>query len=453
MTDTTWTPATRPGIVPLQPLGFGTILGRSFTVLRHNPRVLLGFALVVQAVGALLVAGVLVGLGVLSFSRLASLQPGTEEFETVLAGSVALVGIAGLILTIASAALGVIVQGVVVAEVLHAVVAEKLTLRRLWGRVRPVAGRLIGYGLLLTLAIVVAVAIVVGIFFGLSVIAGPLGFVVAMVVALGMVPLSLWLTTKLMLVPAVLVAEQATIRAAVARSWTLIRGRFWVGLGVSVIISLAFGTLAQVVSVPLSIAALGMGTIVTPTGEPDVAALTTFLVGNVLTQLVVFLVQCVSLIVLSTGAALVYVDCRMRHEGLDLDLLSYVDQRDAGASELADPYRLHIGRRSLPRWGGPPTAWPPPGGAAWPAPNTMWPAPGVVGPPPSGWSPPQSAAWPPPSAGPASPTAVDPAWPAPSAGGSLAPAPEAGQSVDISSSHGPSGPNATQWVPPGSGSS
>lgn len=453
MTDTIWTPATRPGIVPLHPLGFGTILGRSFTVLRHNPRVLLGFALVVQAVGALLVAGVLVGLGVLSLSRLASLQPGTEEFETVLAGSVALVGIAGLILTVASAALGVIVQGVVVADVLHAVVAEKLTLRRLWGRVRPVAGRLIGYGLLLTLAIVVAVAIVVGIFFGLSVIAGPIGFVVAMVVALAMIPLSLWLTTKLMLVPAVLVAEQATIRTAIARSWTLIRGRFWVGLGVSVIISLAFGTLAQVVSVPLSIAALGMGTIVTPTGEPDVAALTTFLVGNVVTQLVVFLIQCVSLIVLSTGAALVYVDCRMRHEGLDLDLLSYVDQRDAGAGALADPYRLHIGRSILPRWGAPPAPWPTPAGATWPAPSPTWPPPGAAAPPPGGWPPAQSAAWPPPSAGRASPTAVDPAWPAPSADGHAEPAADEGRPTDAPSPHGSSTPGSTQWVPPGSGPS
>ena len=38
-----WTPASRPGIIPLHPLTFGTILGRSFAALRHNPKVLLGF--------------------------------------------------------------------------------------------------------------------------------------------------------------------------------------------------------------------------------------------------------------------------------------------------------------------------------------------------------------------------------------------------------------------------
>ena len=52
----TWTPAARPGIIPLHPLPFGTILGRSFSSLRQNPRVLLGFALVVQTLGTLVAA-------------------------------------------------------------------------------------------------------------------------------------------------------------------------------------------------------------------------------------------------------------------------------------------------------------------------------------------------------------------------------------------------------------
>ena len=55
----------------------------------------------------------------------------------------------------------------------------------------------------------------------------------------------------------------------------------------------------------------------------------------------------------------------MRHEGLDLDLLEYVDRRDAGATDLPDPYVVHVGRAAQPRW---PTAYgqpapfaPPPG--------------------------------------------------------------------------------------------
>lgn len=365
-----WTPATRPGIVPLRPLGFGTILGRSFTALRHNPKVLLGFALGVQAVSLLAVTGVLVAAGIASFSRLASLQPGTDDFDTVMAGSIALVGILGVVVTLAATALGTIVQGIVVVEVSRAVVAEKLSVRLLWRRIRPVAWRLIGFGLLVTLALGVTVAIVFGIFFALSATAGFGGFLIALLLSLGLIPLWLWLGTKLMLVPAVISIERAPIGAAIGRSWRLMRGRFWVGLGVTVIVNASFGALAQVVSVPFSLVSTGFTTVLTPTGDVDVATVIAFLVGGVVTQLVVFVLQCVSLVVLATASSLVYVDARMRHEGLDLDLLAYVDRRDAGATELADPFTQHIGRVVPSRWT-PPPQWAPP---AW-SPPAHWPAP------------------------------------------------------------------------------
>ena len=148
-----WTPASRPGIIPLRPLTFGTILGRSFAALRQNPRVLLGFALCVQTAAYLIV---LLGVGAValaSFTRLDTLREGTDEFDAVMAGSIALTSITAVVLGLAAGALGVIVQGVVVSEVAHAAVAEKLTLRALWQRVKPVAWRLVGYSLLLTLAV------------------------------------------------------------------------------------------------------------------------------------------------------------------------------------------------------------------------------------------------------------------------------------------------------------
>ncbi len=399
MTRADWTPASRAGLVPLHPLGFGTILGRSFVALRHNPRVLLGFALVVQAVSAILMTIGLVAVAVAAFSRLASLTPGSEEYETVMAGSIALIAIVGFVATIITLALAVIVQGVVVADVAHAVVAERLSLARLWQRVRPAAGRLIGYGLLITLAILIAVALLVGAVIGVTAVAGPVGIAVAVLLVIAAIPVSLWITTKLMLVPAVLVLERTDIRRAVARSWTLIRGRFWVGLGVSMVISMGFGALAQVVSIPSSIASMGVTTIVSPTGEGDVSAIVAFLIGTVVTQLVIFLLQCISIIVLSTASGLVYVDCRMRREGLDLDLLAYVDQRDAGSTDLPDPYLQHIGRSLATRWA-PPTAWLPPQ-TTWAPPQTSWAppaAPAAPAPRGQGWVAP--ADWAPPSSDP-----------------------------------------------------
>jgi hypothetical protein len=42
-----WTPPPKPGLIPLRPLTFGTLLGASFQVLRRNPRPTFGFSLLV----------------------------------------------------------------------------------------------------------------------------------------------------------------------------------------------------------------------------------------------------------------------------------------------------------------------------------------------------------------------------------------------------------------------
>ena len=352
-----WTPASRPGIIPLRPLTFGTVLGRSFAALRQNPRVLLGFALCVQTAAYLIV---LLGVGVValaSFVRLDTLRPGTEEFDTVMAGSIALTAIAGIVLGLAAGALGVIVQGVVVSEVAHAAVAEKLTLRGLWQRVKPVAWRLIGYSLLLTLAVSVLIAIVAAAIIAVGVAALPVAVALTILVVLAAIPITLWLTTKLLLVPAAIILEQATIRGGIVRSWTLIRGRFWPALGVIVLISLVFGGLAQVVSIPFSLLSTGLTTIITPTGDPEPTAIIGIFVAVVLTQVVTLLIQSVAVVVQATATAIIYIDCRMRREGLDIDLLTYIERRDAGAVGLADPYRENVGREIAPR----PPAYPAPG--------------------------------------------------------------------------------------------
>lgn len=339
-----WTPAPRPGIIPLHPLGFGTILGRSFAALRHNPAVLFGFALGVQAIAFILLIVGVGGIGWLTFSRLDTLRQGTDEFDAVLAGSAWITGLAAFVLGLFATALQVIVQAVVVGEVSHAVVAEKLRLSVLWRQVRPSLGRLIGYSALLLLAIAVLVAAVTAAIIAIGIAVHPaVAIVLTVLVVLGAIPLSLWLNTKLLLVPSALILERATIRQAVARSWVLIRGRFWAALGVIVIIALLFGTVAQFVSVPLSLLSSELTTIVAPTGEPNAGAIIAVIVTVVLTYVLTLVIQAVGLVVQSTASVLIYIDCRMRREGLDIELLRYVERRDAGDTALPDPWRPHAG--------------------------------------------------------------------------------------------------------------
>lgn len=359
-----WTPASRPGIIPLHPLSFGTILGRSFAALRQNPRVLLGFALVVQTLAYIVVIAAVVGVAWASFSRLDTLRYGTEEFDTVMAGSIAVTAIAGLVLGLAAGALGVIVQGIVVTEVAHAVVAEKLTLGALWRQVKPIVWRLIGYTLLLTLAVVALVAIVAIGVIAIGIVAPPAAIGLTILLILTAIPITWWLTIKLLLAPAAIILEHSTIGRALTRSWTLTRGRFWPALGVILLISLVFGAVGQVIGLPFSFLASGLTTIIAPTGDPEPSAIIALIAAGLLTQVVTLLLQSVAVVVQATATAIIYIDCRMRREGLDLDLLAYVERRDAGATALPDPFREHIGRaiaRPLP---GPyPPAYPAPYGA------------------------------------------------------------------------------------------
>jgi uncharacterized membrane protein YciS (DUF1049 family) len=57
----------------------------------------------------------------------------------------------------------------------------------------------------------------------------------------------------------------------------------------------------------------------------------------VLSSAVVAVVTAVGLVLQSATASLLYLDLRMRKEGLDLELLRYVEARQTGA-EVADPY-------------------------------------------------------------------------------------------------------------------
>ncbi len=310
---------------------------------------LLGFALVVQTLGYLVVTVAVLAVAWASFIRLDTLAPGTEEFDTVMAGSIGITAVTGIVLGLAAGALGVLVQGIVIIEVTHAAVAEKLSLGALWRQLRPVAWRLVGYALLLSLAVITLVILVGVALFAIGTASVPVAVGLTVLVFLSAVPLALWLTTKLLLAPAAIIIEHATIGAAVVRAWTLIRGRFWPALGILVVISVTFGVVAQVISVPFSLFTSSITTIVAPTGDPEPSLVIGLLVTGLLTQVVTLLVQSVAVVVQSTATALIYIDCRMRREGLDLDLLGYIDQRDAGVTALADPYRAHVGRAVAPR--------------------------------------------------------------------------------------------------------
>jgi len=370
-----WTPAVRPGLVPLHPLTFGALIGKPFAALRHNPKVLFGFAIVIQLVIAIITLVVIGAVAVATFMRMESLSPSNPDFYPVMWGTIAINALVVLAMSFVSLAFTAVMQGVVAADVGSAALREKAPLGRLWQRMRPAFWRLVGWSVLQALAAIVLMLVIGGII-ALGVMAGIGGsgegvavtVVVGVVLVLGAIPLWIWLSTKLLLVPSVLVLEGERLRPALVRSWRLTRGRFWNTFGVIFLIGLIMNAAVSVISVPLSLLGSLLLPVVAPTGGTDDATeLVMAIVLSTVPQLIVYVLQAVAIVVQCAAAAFIYLDSRMRYEGLDHSLITYLERRDLGAApeELGDPFAVDPERavssapppRQSPKNTAPPVGW------------------------------------------------------------------------------------------------
>lgn len=353
MSSQTWTPAPKRGAIPLHPMTFGMLLGRAFSALRHNPKVLFGFAVVIQIASLLIVTGVMVGVLFVSVTRLSTVPPSSPDFPAIAAGTVGVNLLAGIALSFATVALTAMLQGVIAADVSFAAVGRKAPLGLLWRRMRPAFWRLACWALIQAAAVFGAIAIVVGIMVAIAAGGGfdneafiGLAVLIIVLIVLACIPLAVWLTTKLLLVPSILVLERARIRVALVRSWRLTRGRFWVAFGVTVLIGLIMGLATQVVSIPASFASMLLTGVLVPTASPEPSAIIAMALTTLLPQILVLAVQAVGVVVQCTGATLIYVDSRMRYEGLDQTLIAYTERSTLGWTDeqLGDPYAVDPAR-------------------------------------------------------------------------------------------------------------
>jgi hypothetical protein len=336
---TGWTPPPRPGLIPLRPLDLGTILGASFRVLRRNPRPTFGSALLIEGVASILsvvIAGI---VSYLAFSRIAFSD---DADRTIISngsyGIIVLAAIVPLLLSIISSAL---LEGIIVLEVSRGTLGEKQRLGRLWARARGRIGALIGWTALVTVAVILIIAILVGLvvlFVATMGVAGiVLGVLVGLFGGLGLLVVYLWLDTKLAFVPSALMLERLSIRGAVARSWSLTHGYFWRTLGIRLLVTVILWLATEVISSPVGLIGGLLIGLTDPNGQngPTTMALTLGLLAVSLVIGVVF--GAITAVVRSASTALLYLDLRMRKEGLDLDLARFVEARQTG-QEVPDPY-------------------------------------------------------------------------------------------------------------------
>ena len=334
-----WTPPPKPGLIPLQPLGLGTILSASLLVLRRNPRPTFGLSLLIMS---LVTVGSLVLVGIVTFAGVErTLSASESDAATIEAGATAGLILSAFFAVALSLVGGAILQGIVSLEVARGTVGERLRLRGLWNAAKGRIGALIGWSALVMVAVFIGIAVVAGVSVLLFTFGDTAGIVFGVLTMLGgfLIAgfLAAWLGTFFAFVPSALMIERLPLMLAIRRSWSLVRGNFWRTLGILLLIIVIVNIVSSVVTAPLSvIGGLGVG-LLNPTGNEE-AGIVGFIVLYIVTIVVSVVISAVTIVIQAAAPALLYIDMRMRKEGFDLELARFVEARNAGDLSVPDPY-------------------------------------------------------------------------------------------------------------------
>ncbi len=276
--------APKPGVIPLRPLAVGEILDGAIQCVRANPKIMLGLSAVVVTISQLISFGLTAAFA----QNLNSLDVETASPEDVLGSLGGLVG-ASLIGTLITALAQVILAGVLTVVVSRAVLGNTTTLSEAWTQLRP---RLLS---LVAVSLLVFVLSFLGLF--LCLLPGVFLYVMW------------WLAG-----PA-LILERGGVTTSMRRSWTLVRGSWWRTFLIVVLTVVLTAVIAGIVAVPFGFIG-GFGQF-TGSGTEIGTISTLSLFGSTLGAIVGG-----TLTAPFTAAVtvLLYIDRRMRLEGLDLEL-------------------------------------------------------------------------------------------------------------------------------------
>lgn len=317
--------APKPGIIPLRPLGVGDIISGAFESLRANPKAMFIPALLTMTViGAINAAGSYVmwvsSLDILLTSSTG--QPATpeelkEQMPSLLLGLASELG--SLVVTLLATT---VLTGLLIMTVSRSALGRVVSAGEVWSRVKGRVWALIGQSILVglisftTIALLggpTAVALVGIVRNSTSSLPSWLAVLVILfviAVAILMIALSLVFMVRFTCASSALILEDIGIIESLKRSWGLSRGSFWRVLGTLLLAGLITGTALGLLSLPISFLTL-TSPIVGEGALPLMAAIQSFLSA---------LLQAIVLPFSAAVSALIYIDLRMRNEGLDVEL-------------------------------------------------------------------------------------------------------------------------------------
>lgn len=324
----------KPGIIPLRPLSIGDIYQGAFAAIKTNARTMFGFT--AALLGVVLVISIATNYAIINLVLPNYLSPSSPYAAvfTSLSGSFSQLG--GTLLQVLAT---VLLSGLIVVAVSRSVLGRVASSKEVWERTKSKFLPLIGLNIITSIISGLMMIIGIVVFFVLLASAAStaktdreflqdlgvslVGLLILMVIS---ALVSSYLSIKFSVASPAMVLENLGVFAAIGRSWSLTRGNFWRLFGINILTAIITSMVAGIFG---GIAgALGAIFVVVGSSSPEdvIASLNT---TYILTMVTSTIAQLLILPFTSSVNALLYIDLRMRKEGLDVELRNAVAEQQA----------------------------------------------------------------------------------------------------------------------------
>ncbi|BFV59015.1 glycerophosphoryl diester phosphodiesterase membrane domain-containing protein [Kitasatospora sp. CMC57] len=298
-------PSPKPGVIPLRPLGVGEILDGAFTTVRTYWRTMLGLSLGVAAVEQ---------------SVLAVAQWWQYEQPDAV-GPLIMLAFGYLL----GPLLGIVASALLTMVVSKAILGQPVSIGAAWAAARPQLLKMTGLSLLTGLAVlaVLAVSLLPMIIVAVGDDADPRLLALTALFLLPGMAVAAWIGVQLILAAPALMLEKQGVFTALSRSRRLVKGAWWRTFLVTLLIQVLAVVFTMIVMTPFTIlgAVFGIGTM---ESDPDQPFAGLGAVGPPVMILIVsvgaILASTLTVPVQAAVNVLLYVDRRIRREGLDIEL-------------------------------------------------------------------------------------------------------------------------------------
>jgi hypothetical protein len=296
----------KPGIVALRPLGLGDVMDGSVKAIRRNPGATLGLS-------ALVILACLIPSAVISTLLTMVSVPSPNDTSSMDSVGTVPASLAQWLFTWLATGL---LSGLLVHVIGEAVLGRRTTMGRTWSSTRRRLLPVLGAQLLVGLTILVPTLLVVG---GAILLAftvnGRVGVLVGVLGGLPCAAAAIWLSTRTALAAPTIVLEGAGVRQGLRRSFALTRGAFWRTFGIIVLVSVIAAIAGSMLAVPFSlVGVVGMAA----TGDNLQSGLVMMVLASHLGQIVS---GTLTTPFTAGVVGLLYIDRRIRLEGLDVTLI------------------------------------------------------------------------------------------------------------------------------------